>query len=607
MDIKAQVGLWGAGFIGIPSLCGTVVWSYYPSAPFAQILCVGTDQPCSANAVYRTFARFDLSGIEGEVVQALAWFKLVGKTSPNADVELLEINDFEQLDAADWSKATEGNQRATVGTIITTGTAVGWVSIDVTERLLVAIDDGLGHFAVALRSLGEGSIGKNRWYALAAPDTGEGPYLEITERTAAAPPSGLGAYILTGPRVGLQWLDTNAGAAQEDGYEIWRKVDAGSYSLLHTTDPDETSYIDTDVVEGSIYTYKMRAHNSTGYSDFCAEAVATREYSGTPLPIALGWCYNIEPLLIDDLTYCYSDPNLAPTTAVDVVRVAGVVQTSGFTVDTVANTVVFDSDPGGQVTLDVRGVTEAGEFLQTAGQVCSWCLRVLGGVDAAKLNAEAFAQYDLDMPYAVGKYLNEQGQLQELLDDIIRGLMTFLGPDGEGEWTARLCGRPTGEAALEITEEMIEEFSVEPLDEPIIWRSTLKCARNYCVNGTLADGVDESFRAWAGLEYRQASAQDAGIKTLYPLAEEDGPHETSLARTVDGDAVAQMRLDKSGGQGLKVSMKVVPLARDVMPSDEVFITYPGWGFESGRLGRVTRVRKTDKPDRILIEAEVWPL
>ncbi|MCF8066868.1 MAG: DNRLRE domain-containing protein [Desulfarculaceae bacterium] len=601
MIIQAQTGLYGDGFLASPNLCGKQVWDYYGQS-YGQMIHVGTDRPCSANAVYRAFFRIDLSSITGDVVAATVNFHLAGKTSPSAGVLLYEIADFGQLDYGDWSYS----QRADLGTVITTGTATGWISVDVTARVQAAITASLTHIAFMFIYQAEGSISQNHWYAISAAESGNGPYLDVTEQAIGEAPTDLAAYIVGGPKVVLQWTDPNSGAAQEDGYHIERDVDGGGFSQIAVTDPDATTYTDADVADGHTYTYRVFGRNSAGDTSYSAEAVATKEYSGTPKPIPLGWCYNIEPVLIDEDNhiYQYGDEAVAETEAVDAVYVAGLEVTTGFTLDTVNSKVTFDEDPGGQVTLDVRGVKDDGVFISLAGDLVSWVLRALGGVIADDLVAEDFAQINRDLPYPMGLYITEQTGIQEVIDSLLSGTLTHCGPIGEGEWNIRQCLAAGGEPDLELTSEDILDIKVEPLNINPIWRCTIKGNRNWTPNSNPADTVSASRRSWLKDQYRRAAAEDSGIKTLYPMAEEAGPHETCLARTADCALLAQTRVDVSGTQRLKVTVLIKLQGQKIWPGYVVKITHEKWGLDGGRLGRVLRVSKTHAPVGIKIEAMI---
>jgi len=90
--------------------------------------------------------------------------------------------------------------------------------------------------------------------------------------TILAAPSGLTAIGLAASDTILAWTD-NSG--RETGYEIQRKTGTGAFATVTTTAASVTSYSDSGLAAGTVYTYRVRATGSGGNSAFSAEASAT--------------------------------------------------------------------------------------------------------------------------------------------------------------------------------------------------------------------------------------------------------------------------------------------------------------------------------------------
>ena len=80
----------------------------------------------------------------------------------------------------------------------------------------------------------------------------------------------------------LTWTDNSSGTGQEDRFEVERRADAGSYLILGTTGPDVATFSDSLVVSGILYTYRVRACNSTGCSGYSNEAAKMAEAGQPP-------------------------------------------------------------------------------------------------------------------------------------------------------------------------------------------------------------------------------------------------------------------------------------------------------------------------------------
>lgn len=605
MIIKAQTGLAGDGFLANPSLCGQSVWDYYAQA-WGAMLHVGTDYPCDIDAVYRIYIRISLAAITGPVTSAyLKFYNIYAGdhgSSPNAGVTLYEIADFGSLDSGDWSYS----DRATFGTVLSPGQGTGWISVDVTARVQAAKAEGLGYIAFMLAAQDEGPPGGvSRWYAISAADNGSDlePRLDVAFQAAGAPPSGLAASVNPGPTVGLSWSDNTSGGAQEDGFYIEKNADGTGWAQIEIIQPDVTTYVDEAVAWGHVYAYRVRAHNAQGYTEYSNEAEASTESSmpintvGAPKPVALGVLYNVSPILIDQDNYVYqvNDPAHGPIEAFDAVYVSGLRVTTGFSLNLTLGTITFTSAPGGPVTCDVRGVQDNGVHVHKCGDLISWLLRNLGGVAADNLIAADFAQFNLDVPYSMGLYISAKTGIQDALDALLSGTRSYCGPVGDEKWALRQCLAASGAPDLELTDQDILALDVRPLEDQVIWRCNIQGNRNWTPNSSPAEAVSEERRAWLKDAYRQGSAEDSNIKTLYPLAGEAGPHQTCLAQAADCALLAQTWIDVCGTQRLLVALRTKLQAQGILPGDVIKITYAKWGFAAGRLGRVLRVSKTQAP------------
>ncbi|HEX2925804.1 MAG TPA: S-layer homology domain-containing protein, partial [Ruminiclostridium sp.] len=85
-------------------------------------------------------------------------------------------------------------------------------------------------------------------------------------------PSALSAAAVDGKTVNLTWQDMTSG---ETGFEIWRKAASDTdWTLYDTMGRNATSYVDTNVMPQTTYSYKVRAkiNDNSIYSDFSNEA-----------------------------------------------------------------------------------------------------------------------------------------------------------------------------------------------------------------------------------------------------------------------------------------------------------------------------------------------
>ena len=71
----------------------------------------------------------------------------------------------------------------------------------------------------------------------------------------------------------LIWTDNSI---NEDGFKIERKTgNTGTYAEITSTPANATSYLDSNLVDGATYCYRVFAFNSTGNSPYSPEACGT--------------------------------------------------------------------------------------------------------------------------------------------------------------------------------------------------------------------------------------------------------------------------------------------------------------------------------------------
>ncbi len=78
--------------------------------------------------------------------------------------------------------------------------------------------------------------------------------------------------------VRLTWRDNSN---DETKFEVWRSS-GGGFSRVRVTTANTTSWLDTGVEGGTTYTYRTRAANAAGFSDWSNDAIVTMPGLGTP-------------------------------------------------------------------------------------------------------------------------------------------------------------------------------------------------------------------------------------------------------------------------------------------------------------------------------------
>jgi|TARA_A100001391_G_scaffold85268_1_gene55809 hypothetical protein len=71
--------------------------------------------------------------------------------------------------------------------------------------------------------------------------------------------------VLNAADLRLEWQDNSD---NEDGFEIWRRVNEGEWLLIGATNIDVTTFVDGVIPIGSVLSYRVRAWNQFGESGY---------------------------------------------------------------------------------------------------------------------------------------------------------------------------------------------------------------------------------------------------------------------------------------------------------------------------------------------------
>ena len=94
-------------------------------------------------------------------------------------------------------------------------------------------------------------------------------------------PSSLSAAVLSSSSIELRWKDNSS---NETGFKIYRKIGSGSWKWIKTVGANVTSFKNTSLSAGTLYSYRMRAENSAGNSAYSNEVSAKTPSTSTSTP-----------------------------------------------------------------------------------------------------------------------------------------------------------------------------------------------------------------------------------------------------------------------------------------------------------------------------------
>jgi len=301
--------------------------------------------------------------------------------------------------------------------------------------------------------------------------------------------------------------------------------------------------------------------------------------TGQPVPICLGRCFNISPVLINEATKQYQVHDGA-ISAITAVRENGVA--IPYTANLATGTFTLANNAKGRITADVDGAKPSGTWLQTAAQLITYLTDRVGLPVPAGVNS---------LPtYLLGCYITGDKTLQAVLDDISasvraawyytrQGLLTWYWFNG--------VGAPTNA----LTADGIEDDTLYPRRRIAPAKSiTLGYRKNWTPQADgLAGSVRESTPATAALYEKDESTVTATNASQANNAEAATiTTGTLIVNQADAQAEATRRAAWAAvpRQVFECSAFAAPFALELGAA--VSIEYPRY-FVGGQAAVITRM------------------
>ena len=195
----------------------------------------------------------------------------------NAGINLIYVEDDS------WTSQTINNTWPVSGNNVlnrassdNASTPVGVVTSDITSWLSLSGEGRGKTLSICAQRTGGGARG-----SYMAPPT---PKITITTRAWQLPttPKNLKAN-LTNMQAILTWDASIVGESALAGYDIYKKIDNGSYAKINTTLVTQTTYKDTKIEKGKTYSYYVKAVDSAGYESNTSNISTITVSAGTTI------------------------------------------------------------------------------------------------------------------------------------------------------------------------------------------------------------------------------------------------------------------------------------------------------------------------------------
>lgn len=350
-------------------------------------------------------------------------------------------------------------------------------------------------------------------------------------------------------------------------------------------------------------TFNTRKYLNTGHG-----LEGPPDLEGVVVPVLLGQCYNIEPILLDpaNLIFQISDQQLTTLGGVSACRHGGV--SLSFRQDHVnyaalaaATVPVGEFDTCLSAGLVRPGLTAGGvdSFSVTVdawttptegAEIAEWLMEKAEADLDVTIDAAAWAQLVSDLTgYVYGLYLTETITWREVIDHVMRSIGAVWGADRTG---AIACGvmeppDPGGTPDLVLTEPDILDIDRLGLPdgyEYVFSQQAIRWRKNYTPNGALAGIVTTPSLS---VEWRERVVDGATTS----LTAKPGPViETGLQTVGGAQQLADRILDLHGTLRTLVSVTIPATFGWIGELALVHLTYPRFGLDGGRYFIVTAIQ-----------------
>jgi hypothetical protein len=339
-----------------------------------------------------------------------------------------------------------------------------------------------------------------------------------------------------------------------------------------------------------------------------AEGVAG-DLKGKPKPRLYGNGYNLAPPCVNTsrLIYQISDTALQAVSAVydrGAALTAGAAYSSQSDMETNAPSAGqyrvwlaggmfrLGSAPVGQITCDaVQGATSSN---RTAAQVAKQTL-LDAGIASGDISSSDVTALDTATSAEVGLWVNDANTARAALDTVLGSVGGWWGVDRLGQFRMARLDAPSGSPVATLTEvEIIKIDRIASADAAIpVWRVNLGY-QPFATTQTsdLAGAVTAARRGELAEPYRKVTASDSSVQTLHPLAETmdiETAISSAAAAQTEADRLLALYKVRRDTLSLRVALDA-SLAAAIDLGAVVSVQVPRYGYDSGRLMRVTSIR-----------------
>lgn len=346
-------------------------------------------------------------------------------------------------------------------------------------------------------------------------------------------------------------------------------------------------------------TFKIRDKQDLLNKQVQSTLYTTGSAVNKPKPLCYGEVFKVAPVLIDSATHQYQVHDGAINSIVNVYE-NGIAVSYTATIST--GTFVLTVAATGTITCDVQGAKPSGVYLTKVADIAN-DLALKVGLTGGDIDSASITALNTACPYTVGLYIQDRANLLEIYDQLFKSIGGYYGFSRAGLLKFGRLDAPTGTATLELIDDDIESFGVDlnTTYQPI---KTYRLGyKKYWVvqDSSLSTLVTEANRADLGQAFRAVYATNSVPN--WPLALEPNMAETLISNSTDAQTECNRVATINNTLRKVYTIRATTAPQRIEVGQEIKITYPRYGLNSGAYAIVTGINESPTSNRV--ELKVW--
>lgn len=318
------------------------------------------------------------------------------------------------------------------------------------------------------------------------------------------------------------------------------------------------------------------------------------------LPITLGECHNVSPLLTNAAQHEYQYHQGAAERLIEVrdngvpVAVTSMLLNGKFR---------LNSTPAGQITASVQGQFP---YTATVAGIVQLLATQYGAPDqrltAADMDTAQLAAFDAAHPQPVGVYLPDRSNVLQTAQALAASVGAQVVASSLGKLRIVKVALPGVGAPVAIGPDDCVLGSLKMRERPqVVAGVKLGYCRNWTVQDNLDTGIPPEHKDLYAQEWLTVTARDEAVATAYKLYADIPQQDTHLLREADAQAEANRRLALWSVQRTVYQIECFAHLLGLELGQAVTLTADRWGLDAGKAGVVVGLQRDWIKGRVSVE------